>query len=137
MNKSQVQELCESVTIRALNGGALSGFVFSHNDSPKRAKADQISVKAGAPEPQLDGPGGFLVEVEVEIKSKQSPRNAALHGAALERISSREVWRGAALGVMKETDDLYIINEDIGGDRSEGNNVRKRTITIPMRINAH
>lgn len=138
MNADQIQEIGESIFLAALNGGLLSGFVFRHDDSPLKAKADMVSVKAGPPVPQMEGPRCYRVEVEINLKSKTATRNAALHGEALRRVTDFTILHNAALSAgLLAKDDLVILDEEISGDRAETKSTRQRSISVPilLRIN--
>lgn len=135
MDTAQLQELAEGIAINALNGGPLVGIVFRHDDSGQKAKSDMISVKAGAVTPELDGPRCMRVEIEITLKSGTATRNSSIHGEAIRRITYPAILRAAALDAgLKTTDDFYVMDEEIGGDRSETKNLRKRTITVPFLI---
>jgi hypothetical protein len=130
---TRIQQTAEAIFIKAMNGGDLSGIVFRHSDNALRSKKQSISVKAGAPVPQLEGFRGHRVEVEIEIKPDKPSIGEKFHAVALERITTAETVRRAALSAgMTTDDDLFIVDEEISGDRVETKNLRKRNITIPI-----
>lgn len=130
-----IQELCEQIAINALNGGDLAGLVFRHDDSVGAVVTDMFSVKAAAPVPRLEGERGYRVNVAVEIRTATPTRNDAMHEAALARLVDASILSAAALAAGLTTgDDFTILDEEIGGDRSETKNLRKRTITVPMLV---
>lgn len=132
---TQLQQLAESILLNAMNGGELAGMVFRHSDNAQKAKKVSITARAGAPVPQLEGPKGFLIEVEIEIKTDKPEQGSLLHGAVMARILSAPIVRNAALSAGMTLDDhLEIVTEDIGGDRQETKNLRKRSITVPLLI---
>lgn len=136
MNGEQIQQLAETILLNAMNGGTLGGMVFRHSDNALRAKKTSITAKAGAPVPQLEGFRGYRVEVEIEIKTDKPTLGSTYHGAVLQRILNAQIMRRAALSAgMTLEDDLDIIDEEIDGDRAETKNLRKRSLTIPLRIN--
>lgn len=138
IDTNQLQELAEGVILATLNGGGLAGFVFRHDDANEKTKKDQITVKAGAPEPQLEGPRGYRVEVEVEIRTSKPTRGASLHGEAMRRLASIPILHAAALTAgLTESDDLYLMDEEISGDRAETKNLRKRNIVVPLVMKVH
>lgn len=134
----QIQEICESIVMSALGAAPALSATIRHDDAAARVVVDMISVKADAPVPRLEGERGYRCEVEVTIRSKTATANAATHASALERLTTAATMLTAATAAgLGAGDDLTILNEEIGGDRSEGKNLRKRTITIPFIIGMH
>jgi hypothetical protein len=138
MTREHYQELAEKILISAMDGGELAGMVFRHSDSPLKSLRTSIIAKAGPPVPQLDGPRGRKVEVEITIKTDRPSISAQWHGLVLERILSVPILRAAALSAgMTADDDFLLFDEEIGGDRMETANLRKRTITVPVLLVLH
>lgn len=138
MNGEKIQELAERIILNAMNGGTLAGMVFRHGDSALQASKNAITAKAGPPVPQLEGPRGYRVEVNVEIKVDRPAIGATYHGIVLQRITNASIMRSAALSAgMTEDDDLLIFTEEIDGDRQETKNLRKRSFDIPLLIKLH
>lgn len=137
----QIQELCETIVMNALNASPALSTVIRHDDAAPRVTTDMISVKADAPDERLEGERGFRVEVSVEIKSKIATANAATHAAALDRLTNYAAMKSAAeaagLDGSPGGDDYAILNDQISGGRSETKNLRKRTITVPFIISLH
>ena len=136
MNTDQLQELCETIAIKAMNGGNLAGMVFRHDDTAMKNESDCVIVEADGPVPQLEGPQGFRVEVEIEIRSTTPGKNAIMAALCLQRITNKPALLAAALGAGLTTeDDFYIIDEEISGGRTQTKNMRKRSIKVPFWIN--
>jgi hypothetical protein len=137
MDKKQIQELCEQIAIGAMNGGNLYGMVFRHDDSSQKGVTDAVIVKADNAVPQLEGCRGFRVNVRIEIRSQSPQKNVWIFGEVMSRILNAAFVRNAAVEAgLTSSDDLYLLDEEISGDRSETKSLRKRNIAIPFLINA-
>lgn len=130
-----IEELCESIVTNTLRGGALAGVDFRPGEAETSAGREMIVVKAGAPVPRLEGERGYRVEVEITMRAPKPSRTQLFHREALARLTNAShVRTGALASGLTVADSLTVMDEEIGGERSNSANLRKRTITVPLII---
>jgi hypothetical protein len=131
-----IQDLCENIGIFTLNTGLLMGYVFAHDSSDAKAKPEAVTVQAGGPVPQLDGPQCLRVPLSVTIRAIQAARCAAIHAECLDRLTNPTILRAASIraGMNPATDDFVVLTEEMDGDRLDSKMLRKRTIVVPFLI---
>ena len=135
---SSLEFACEDFFIRLFKADSRSaGKTVAHFDEDDAAKSNAITIRAQQGNRQLAGFGGYDLDVTVEYRApikKASKAEKDLTAKMLNSIiyeSAIPVNDRAAMATATGLSDL-LIKDEVTGDRQNTDNLRKRSITLPV-----
>lgn len=128
---------CEDFFIRLFKADSRSAAKnIVHFDEESKAPTKAIVIQAKQGNHNLAGPGGYDVEVIVEYRAPVGTSKAEndLTSSALHEIIYDSTIPLATRSAMATAAGLsqLVIKDEVTGDRSNTQDLRKRTITIPL-----
>lgn len=115
----------------------LSGKSIVHFDEEEKAPTKAIVIRAQQGNHNLAGPGGYDMEAMIEFRAPgktSKAENDATAAAINQVVYERTVVNQAGLETLRAAAGLafIVIKDEASGDRQNSNDLRKRTIQLPI-----